>query len=274
VSAVTLGLLAALVNTGQGFISKDLTNRYPARPMVGVLLTMNCLLLLWLAPFVDWVWSPTIIAIHIAAALLLVASSVPVWDLFDSGAASATLTAQAMSPLAAVVAVAIFIPGTTSPGQIIAAMVVVIGVTWALQDAFRGLGRSGTSIRVVLAAIGAGGMTVTARMLADEGVGVVETYVVRTGLAAITMLLLIPPRGVPRTAIPQLLLRSVVVTIYFTTVIIAVQDGSPVVVQTMLAISPLLALGVESFRSRTWPSSRALGGAALVVFGVALVLVL
>ena len=273
-SAVTLGLLAALVNTGQGLISKDLTNRYPARPMVGVLLAMNCLLLLWLAPFVDWVWSPTIIAIHIAAALLLVASSVPVWDLFDSGAASATLTAQAMSPLAAVVAVAIFIPGTTSVGQVIAAIVVVIGVTWALQDAFRGLGRSGTSIRVVLAAIGAGGMTVTARMLADEGVGVVETYVVRTGLAAITMLLLIPPRGVPRTAIPQLLLRSVVVTIYFTTVIIAVQDGSPVVVQTMLAISPLLALGVESFRSRTWPSSRALGGAALVVFGVALVLVL
>jgi drug/metabolite transporter (DMT)-like permease len=274
VSAVTLGLLAALVNTGQGFISKDLTNRYPARPMVGVLLAMNCLLLLWLAPFVDWVWNPTIIAIHIAAAVLLVASSVPVWDLFETGAASATLTAQAMSPLAAVVGVAIFIPGTTSPGQILAAIVVVIGVTWALQDAFRGLGRRGTAVRVVLAAIGAGGMTVTARMLADEGVGVVETYVVRTGLAAITMLLVIPPRGVPRTAIPQLLLRSVVVTIYFTTVIIAVQDGSPVVVQTMLAISPLLALGVESFRSRTWPSSRALGGAGLVVIGVSLVLVL
>jgi drug/metabolite transporter (DMT)-like permease len=274
VSAVTLGLLAALVNTGQGFVSKDLTKRYPARPMVGVLLAMNCLLLLWLAPFVDWVWSPTIIAIHVAAAVLLVASSVPVWDLFDAGATSATLTAQAMSPLAAVVGVALFLPGTTSPGQILAAIIVVVGVTWALADSFRGLGRRGTMVRVVLAAIGAGGMTVTARMLADEGVGVVETYVVRTGLSAVAMLLVIPPRGVPVTAIPQLLLRSVIVTIYFTTVIIAVQEGSPVVVQTMLAISPLLALGVESVRSRTWPSRRALGGAGLVVVGVALVLVL
>ena len=274
VSAVTLGLLAAVVNTGQGFISKDLTKRYPARPMVGVLLAMNCLLLLWLAPFVDWVWSPYILGVHIAAALLLVASSVPVWDLFDAGAASATLTAQAMSPLAAVIGVALFLPGTTSPAQVVAAIIVVIGVTWALRDSFRGLGRRGTAVRVVLAAIGTGGMTVTARMLADEGAGVVETYVMRTGLAAITMLLVIPPRGVPARAVPQLLLRSVIVTIYFTTVIIAVQEGSPVVVQTMLAISPLLALGVESVRSRTWPAPRAMAGAGLVVVGVGIVLLL
>jgi drug/metabolite transporter (DMT)-like permease len=86
------------------------------------------------------------------------------------------------------------------------------------------------------------------------------------------MLIAIPPRGIPVRAAPRLLLRSVTVTIYFVLIIVAVQDGSPVVVQTMVAIAPLLSLGWESFRARQWPAPRALAGALLVVVGVALVL--
>jgi drug/metabolite transporter (DMT)-like permease len=272
VSAVTLGLAAAFVHAAQGFLSKDLTSRYPARPLIGVLLALNCLLVLPFAFFVDWHLSPTIVGLHIASAFMLVASSIPIWDLFDAGAASATITAQALSPLAAAVGAAILIPGVVGTTQVVAAVLVVVGVTWALRDAFAGLGRRGSIVRILVASTGVGLLTVFTRMLADEGVGVVETYVSRTAMGALFMLLVIPPRGIPVSAGPRLLLRSVTVTIYFVLIILAVQEGSPVVVQTMVAIAPLLSLGWESIRARQWPAPRALAGALLVAVGVALVL--
>jgi drug/metabolite transporter (DMT)-like permease len=271
-TAVTLGLLAALVHATQGILSKGLTSRYPARPLIGVLLTLNCLLLLPFAFFVEWHLSPTIVALHLLSVLMLVGSSIPIWDLFDAGAASATLTAQALSPLAAVLGTALLIPGAVSTPQVIAAVLVVVGVTWALRDAFAGLGRRGAVVRIVIAATGVGMLTVLTRMLADAGVGVVETYVARTGIGAILMLLAIPPRGIPFSATPRLLVRSVTVTIYFMLIIVAVRDGSPVVVQTMVSVAPLLTLAWESVRSRRLPAPQAFVGAVLVTVGVVLVL--
>lgn len=271
-SAVTLGLLAAIVNAGQGVLSKGLTQRYPARQLVGVLLLMNCLLLLPFAPFVEWQWSERIVLLHLVSAVLLAASSVPVWDMFGAGAASATMTAQALSPLAAAIGATLLIPGSTSVLQVVAAVVVVIGVVWALQGAFEGFGRRGSALRIIVVASCVGLLTVVTRMLADEGVGVVETYVVRTGLAAAVALVLIRPRDIPRSATPRLLLRSVTVTTYFVLVILAVQQGSPVVVQTLVATTPLLILVWESLRTRSWPPGRALAAAALVLAGVILVL--
>lgn len=271
-SAVTLGLLAALVQAGTGVLSKGLATRYPARPLIGVLLLLNCLLLVPFAPFVDWHLSTSIVILHVVSAVLLAASSVPVWDLFDAGAASATATAQALSPLAAALGTALLIPGSVTPTQVVAAVVVVVGVTWALRDAFIILGRRGSAIRILVAAAATGLLTVTTAMLADEGVGVVETYVTRTGLAAGAMLILIPPRGIPTSSLPRLLLRSVSVTAYFSLVILAVQEGSPVVVQTLLAVTPLIVLGWESLRSGTLPAARALAGACLVLLGVVIVL--
>ena len=125
-SVVTLGLLAVFANAGAGLLSKGLTTRYPARPLIGVLLLLNCLLLLPFAPFVEWHWSPQILVLHVVSAFLLAVSSVPVWDMFDSGAASATTTAMALSPLAAVIGAALLLPGSVSAGQVLAAAAVVV----------------------------------------------------------------------------------------------------------------------------------------------------
>ena len=169
-TAVTLALLAAFVHAAQGVLSKGLTTRYPARPMIGVLLALNCLLVLPFAFFVEWHLSPTIVLLHVLSVVMLVGSSIPIWDMFDAGAASATLTAQALSPLAAVVGTALLIPGAVSPPQVLAAVLVVAGVTWALRDAFASLGRRGAIIRILIAATGVGMLTVLTRMLADVAV--------------------------------------------------------------------------------------------------------
>lgn len=271
-STVLFGALAALANAGQALISKELTYRAPARQLIGVLYAGNALVLLPFAPFTAWVWSPAIVAYHLVSVGLMVFTAICVWDLFDRGAASATTTATAMSPIPAALAVAVVLPGSFDPRQLLAAIVVVGGVLIALADAFEGLGRWGRLWRIVGAATGSGLLTVVTRLLGDQGVGVVETYLVRTALAAVICIALFPPRDVAGADIPRLLGRSVVVTIYFVLVILGAQAGSPVVVQTLVATTPLFVLAAESMRRRSAPPTRAVLAAAIVAGGVTMLL--
>ncbi len=192
--------------------------------------------------------------------------------MFEAGTASSTTTATAMSPIATAIGVALLVPGSFRPLQVVAAVVVTSGVLLALRGAFVDLGRRGTVVRVLGAAIGTGLLTVTARLLGDLGVGVVETYVVRTALAAALFLLIIPPRDIPPRGAPALVVRSILVTISFVFIIVGAQQGSPVVVQTLVAITPLLVLGWESLRGRAVPPAHAIGAAVIVIAGVLIVL--
>ncbi len=271
-TAVLFGLLAAIANAGQALISKELTTRAPARQLIGVLYLGNALVLLPFAPFVTWVWSPTIVGLQVVSVGLMVLTAICVWDLLDHGAASATTTATAMSPIPTVLAAAVFLPGSIEPVQVVAAIIVVAGVLMALSDAFSGLDRWGRSWRIVGAATGTGLLTVLSTLLGDQGVGVVETYVVRTALAAVVCMAMFPPRDVARSDVPRLLGRSVVVTTYFVFVIIGAQTGSPVVVQTLVATTPLIVLVVEAIQRGTLPPLRSVVAAAIVTAGVGLIL--
>jgi len=267
--SVLLGLLAAIANSGQAVISKGLASRMPARQLIGPLYVFNSLVLLPAAPFVAWAWSPQIVVLHLVSVGFMAMSAISVWDMFDTGAASAATTALALSPLAAALGTAVLVPESFRPAQAVAAAIVTVGVLVALRDAFAGLGRRGTAIRVLGAATGTGLLTVCARLLGDLGSGVVETYVVRTALAALLFVLLFPPRDVPLREAPRLFVRSLFVTTYFVLVIIGAQQGSPVVVQTLVATTPLFVLAWESIQRRSLPPARGVVAAGIVVAGVA-----
>jgi drug/metabolite transporter (DMT)-like permease len=271
--AAMLAILAAVANAGTAIISKGLTTRLPARQLIGVLYACNAVILLPLAPFVEWRWSPTIIALHLVSVVLMSITAISVWDMLDAGAASATTTATALSPIPAAIGAAVLVPASFQPVQAVAAALVTVAVLVALRDAFGPLGRRGTLLRVLGAACGTGLLTVVTRSLGDQGVGVVETYVVRTSLAAVVFVALFPPRDIPLRAAPRLFGRALVVTTYFVLVILAAQEGSPVVVQTCLATTPLIVLAWESWRARRRPPARILGAAVLVVIGVTVSLV-
>lgn len=271
-SAALFGLLAAIANAGQALISKELTTRAPARQLIGALYVCNALVLLPAAPFATWRWSPEIIGLHLLSVGLMAVTAVCVWDLLDHGAASATTTATALSPIPAALAAAVMLPGAIRPLQVIAAAIVVGGVLVALAGAFGDLGRRGSAARIVGAATGTGLLTVVSRLLGDAGSGVVETYIVRTALAAAIFLVVIPPRDVPPAEIPRLFIRSLVVTTYFVLVIVGAQQGSPVVVQTLVATTPLFVLAADALRHRSRPPVRAIFAAAIVVVGVVVTL--
>lgn len=269
---VILGLLAAVANASQAIVSKDLTGRYPARQLIGLLFLCNTLVLLPFAPFVPWHRDAPVLALHGVSTLLMVVTAIAVWDMFDRGAASSTTTASALSPVAAAAWAAMLLPGTLSPTRVLAALVVSGGVLWALTGAFGEVGRWWVLWRVVATAAGQGLLVVVTRMQADMGVGVVETYVVRCALAAAITLALFPPRDVPWSSAPRLAGRSLLITASYVLVILGVQQGSPVVVQTLVATTPLLVLTAESVRTRQRPPGRILGAALLVVVGVAIIL--
>ena len=269
-----LAVLAALANAAQAVVSKGLTARLPARQLIGVLYVCNALVLLPLAPFAVWRWSPTIVVLHLVSVGLMAITAIAIWDMLDAGAASATTTAAALSPIPATIGTALLVSGVFRPIQAVTAVLVSLAVLAALSNAFDSLGRRGTLLRVIAAASGNGLLTVVTRLIGDEGVGLVETYVVRTTLAAIVFLALFPPRDIPIKAAPRLFGRALIVTSYFVLLILAAQRGSPAVVQTTLAATPLVVLGWESWRTRRRPPMRILAASILVVIGVTLSLVL
>ena len=265
---VVFGLLSAVSNAIGGELSKGLTLRYPARQLIGPLFLLNALLLVPLVPFQDWTWSVEIVALHLVSVALLVMTSLAIWDLYDHGSAAATVTAQSISPLPAALAVALLLPGTLSPLEVVAAVVVVLAVLLALSDSFGALGRRRSAGTVLVAALGTGLVTVMGRLLADRDVGVVEAYVVRAGLAALVFYVLVPPRAVPWRALPGMVPRAAFITAHFVLILIGVQDGDPAVVQTAVATAAIFSLGIEAALMRRRPSGRLITAAALVTGAV------
>lgn len=270
--AVLLGLLSAVANAASAILSKDLTRRFPARQLIGPLFALNALVLLPAAPFVSWTWTPTVALLHAVSVGLLVITSLAVWDLFDHGAASATVAAQSISPLPTALAVAVLLPGVMEPAQAVAAVIVVCAVTAALADSFEALGRARTLVTVLAAATGTGLVTVMGRLLADEGAGVVETYVVRTAVAGAIFLVVYPPRDIPLRQVPRLGVRAVLVTAHFVLILIAVQDGSPAEVQTAVATAPLFVLVWEVARTRRRAPRRVVIASVAAAVGVSVIL--
>lgn len=264
------GLLSAISNAVGSVLSKGLAERYPARQLIGPLFALNALMVLPAAPFADWTWSAEIIAIHLVSVGLLVVTSLAIWDLYDHGSAAATVTAQSISPLPAALAVAVLLPGTLEPAQVVAAVIVVLAVLLGLSDSFGAMGRRRSVTTVLIAAIGTGLVTVMGRLLADRDVGVVEAYLVRAILAAIVCSILVPPRDVPLQALPGMVPRAAFITAHFLFILIGVQHGNPAVVQTAVATAPLFSLGIEAVATRHRPSGRLIVAAGLATVGVAL----
>jgi drug/metabolite transporter (DMT)-like permease len=269
---VLFGMLSAISNSFAAILSKDLTVRYPARQLIAPLLVLNVLLVVGLAPFVTWTWTPHVLLLHVVSAVLLAATSLAMFDLLAHGSASATVTAQALSPLPAALGVAVLLPGALDPFQVTGAIVVVAGVLYGLSDAFGPLGRRRTAATVLVAAASTGLLTVMGRVLADVEVGVIEAYLTRAALASMICLAVAPPRDIPLAAVPRMVPRAIFVSAQFLLILVAVQEGNPAVVQTAAATAPLFTVASEAIRTRRRPPARVVASAVVAAVGVGVVL--
>ncbi len=130
------GIITAVANSFTSILSKGLTSRFPAAQLVFPLLTLNVLMVLPVAPFVEWAWTPSIMVLMFVSATLLVVGSFAMFELYDHGSPASAVTAQSLSPIPATLAVSLLLPGTLDPAQVVAAMVVLCAVLVGLNESF------------------------------------------------------------------------------------------------------------------------------------------
>jgi drug/metabolite transporter (DMT)-like permease len=225
------------------------------------------------APFTAWRFSPRIGLLLLASVATMVVAAALVFELLSHASAATVATGQALSPLPAVVFAALLLPGGVGALHAVVAAFVAVAVLASLGDVYGALDRVRGLLAAAGAATGTGLIVVLTKLLTNEGAGLAEIYVLRTAAAAGVWLLLAPPRSIPVRAVPAMSLRAGLISLYFALVILAVERGSPVTVQTLVATAPLmLLLGSLAVRGERPPARVALAAAA-ATGGVLLVLV-
>jgi drug/metabolite transporter (DMT)-like permease len=195
-----------------------------------------------------------------------------VFELLSHASAATVATGQALSPLPAVAFAALLLPGRVGAVHTAVAALVAVAVLASLGDVYGALGRRRALATAAAAATAGGLLVVLTKLLTNEGAGLAEIYVLRTAGAGAVWCLLAPPRSIPLRALPAMSLRAGLISLHFALVILAVERGSPVTVQTLVATSPLmLLLGSLAVRGER-PPVRVTLSAAGAAAGVLLVL--
>lgn len=269
-SPALLALAAALVLAVSSRFTKRLAVSFPHRQLVGPLLLLNGAVVLPFGVWSPWRMSSSIVALHVASAVTLAFSSFCIFDLFRQGSAASVAVAQAITPVPALACSVVLLASPVTVLQAVGDIVVSVGVVVALGPGFGEFSRTRAIVTVLLAATLQGLLVVLTKLLTNRGVGVGEIYITRTALAGILACALVPPRAIPLRAIPPLTMRSALQSGYFILSIFAVQRGRPATVQTLVATTPLMVLGLDMIASRRWPPVRLAVVSLAVVAGVAL----
>ncbi len=254
-------------------LTKRFVLAYPPRQLIGPLYGLNALVLLPAAPFTVWHFTPRIVLLLAASVASTAAAAALVFELLSYASATTVATGQALSPLSAVVFAAILLPGRVGVLHATIAVLVAFAVLVSLGDVYGALSRRRAFLAAAGAASANGLLVVLTKLLTNAGAGLTEIYVLRTIAAAAVWMLIAPPREIPLRALPVMSVRAGLISLYFALVILAVERGSPVTAQTLVATAPLmLVLGSLALRGER-PTPRVALAAAAAAGGVLVVLV-
>ena len=271
---IIFGALAA-VSTAIGLmLTKSISQRMPAWQVVGPLFLLNTLLVLPAIPFGPAWRVPTfeIFLLHTFSTILLIAGAACVFLLITRGRASSVSVGRAVSPVAVLIAGPILLGNTESPALIIGAIIVMLGALLPLRKGFEGISSGVTLGILIFLGFAEGTVTVLTAMLALQGVGLPEIYIVRTLIAGIFFTLLVIPRDLKLTDFKPLTVRAVFVTGGYLFTILGVRDGDVVPVQALWATAPMLVILLEWIRLREKPQIGAMVGSVVVAVGVLVLL--
>jgi drug/metabolite transporter (DMT)-like permease len=112
-------------------------------------------------------------------------------------------------------------------------------------------------------------VAVISKLLAQEGVGMPETFVVRQIVAGLTFTIMFPPIGLKFRDFYELVRRSMFMAIGHMTSIEAIQKGSPLVVQTFLSAIPITVIMIETVAYKKRPERAIIISSVFTVLGIA-----
>jgi drug/metabolite transporter (DMT)-like permease len=256
------------------YLTKSISLRMPVWQAVAPLFLINALLVVPLIPFGGpWIfWEPHVLALHAISVALLVGTTACIFGLITRGRPSAVAVGQALSPASVLIAAPLILGESLSIIIVVGVVLLMMGSLLPLRRSFEGLRSSSTILILIVLGAGTGLLTVVTGALVDLGVGLPETYIVRAAGASLVYFIVAPPRALSLSDIPPLAVRSSFVTLSFLLTILAVQRGSVITIQSVLATMPLLVLLIEWIRRRQTPEPGVLIGAMVVAIGLALLL--
>ena len=262
---------AALAFAFGTFFTKGVTLRISIFKAIGPLFLLNGL---FAVPFLgtgpSWkLISGPVPYLHLIAAL---SSGVVAYILFSMVAkstASVSSVAPAMAPAVVLLLSPLFLSTSISLVQVALVLALMAITLYPLRNSISGINSSKTILFMLIAALGNGAVTIIAKLLANEGVGMPETFIARQVIAGLAFVILFPPIGLKFRDFFELVRRSFFMAIGWMTSINAIQKGSPLVVQTFLATIPITVILIETVAYRKRPDRAVIISAILTAVGIA-----
>lgn len=262
---------AALAFAFGTFFTKGVTLRISIFKAIGPLFLLNGLFAI---PFIGTGPSWKLITgpvpyLHVIAALSSGLVAYILFSMVAKSTASVSSVAPAMAPAVVLLLSPVFLSTSISILQIFLVLFLMAITLYPLRNSISGLNSSKTIAFMIIAALGNGAVTIIAKLLANEGVGMPETFMARQLIAGLAFVILFPPIGLKLRDFYELVRRSFFMAIGWMTSITAIQKGSPLVVQTFLATIPITVILIETIAYRKRPDRAVIISAVLTALGIA-----
>lgn len=252
------------------FLTKGVTLQISIYRAIGPLFILNALYAVPLIPFGPrWIlWAGSIPYLHLMGGLATGLGAAIIFTMVSRSTASVVAVGQAISP-AIVLVLSPFAIGTPILSlQIVAVIILIVATTLPLRKSLVGIKSLSTMILIIVMGFVGGVVTIAVVLLHRQGVGATETFIVRQTLAGVAFLIIFPPAGLTKRDFLQLARRSFFMSLGWLTSIYAIQKGSPLLVQSMLAAIPLWVILIETGVYRKLPKRPVLFSALAIAFGI------
>ena len=268
--SLLLAIAAAISFAVGTFLTKGVTLKISIYRAIGPLFILNALFVFPLIPFGPrWIlWSGSIPYLHILGALGSGIVAGIIFSMVSRSTASVVSVGQAITPAVVLLAGPIALGTSIVPVQVLAIVVLVFATLFPLRKSLVGVGSFTTIFLMITIGVLSGLVTVAVVLLNKEGVGTTETFIVRQLLAGFTFMAIFPPIGLHWRDFMQLVRRSFFMSVGWLASIYAIRQGSPVVVQSVMATIPLWVILIEVIAYKERPSRPVVFSAIAIAIGI------
>ena len=253
------------------FFTKGVTLRISIFRAIGPLFLLNAVFAI---PFIgtgpSWkLTTGSVPYLHVTSAIASGVLAYVIFSMISKSTASVSAVAPAMAPIVVLLLSPIFLGTSITFAQILLVTCLMAITLYPLRNSISGLNSVKTFAFILVAALGNGAVAVLAKLLAQEGVGMPETFVVRQILSGLAFIIIFPPVGLKLRDFYELFRRSMFMAIGHMTTIEAIQKGSPLVVQTFMAAIPITVIVIETVAYKKRPEKAIIVSSILTVLGIA-----
>lgn len=252
------------------FLTKGLTLRLPVFQSVGPLFFLNALFAVPLLVFGSS-WVPLN---HSELALLLLGgflTAIGAWIIFlivSRSSASASSVGQALSPAVVLIIAPIVLKSSLSFLQLILVTILILAATTPLRSSVTGIRSTLTVLLMIGAGFTSGSVTVIVALLLKHDIGFAQIIVIQQTIAAFLFLIAFPPVEIHRRNYVSLAKRSIFMSAGWLFSSRAIQSGSPLLVQSVLATVPLCIVLLETLIYKRRPAPQIIFSALATIIGI------